>query len=120
MDRLIMRMLPVQIRTSHGDELEEMLACSTRPARDRADIVIAGMGLRLGRATRPLLVAAVIGTYASALALVVAIGNLQRGVMEIPAHWWSTFTAAGLIGSLFAATVLHLAQRRATEWNRRR
>ncbi len=78
------------------------------------------MGLRLGRATRPLLVAAVIGTGASALALMVAIGNLQSGVMEIPDHWWSTFTAAGLISSLFAATVLRLAQRRATEWNRRR
>lgn len=120
MDRLIMRMLPVQIRISHGDELEDMLACSTRPVRDRADIVIAGMGLMLGRATRPLLVAAVIGTCASALALVVATGNLHHGVTEIPDHWWSTFTAAGLIGSFFAATVLRLAQRRATEWNRRR
>jgi len=115
-----MRMLPAQIRTSHGDELEEMLHSSTRPVRDRADIVTAGMGLRLGRATRPLLVAAVIGTCASALALVIAIENLQRGVTEIPDHWWSTFTASGLIGSLFAATLLGLAQRRATEWNRRR
>ena len=120
MDRMIMRMLPVQIRTNHGDELEDMLACSTRPVRDRADVVIAGMGLRLGRATRPLLVAAVIGICASALALVVAIGNLQGGVMEIPDHWWSTFIAAGLVGSLFAATVLGLAQHRATEWNRQR
>ena len=53
MDRLIVRMLPVQIRTSHGDELEDMLACSTRPVRDRTDVVIAAVGLRLGRATRP-------------------------------------------------------------------
>ena len=120
MDRLIMRMLPAQIRTNHGDELEDMLACSTRPVRDRADVVIAAMGLRLGRATRPLLVVAVIGLGASALGLVLAIGNLQRGVIEIPDHWWSTFTAAGLVGSLFAATVLGLAQRRAAAWNRPR
>ena len=39
-----MRMLPVQIRTSHGDELEDMLACSTRPVRDRADVVVVRFG----------------------------------------------------------------------------
>lgn len=115
-----MRMLPVQIRTSHGAELEDLLACSTRPVRDRADIIIAATGLRLGRATLPLLVAAVIGICALALGLVVAIENLQRGLIEIPDHWWSTFAGAGLAGSLFAAIVLGLAHRSAAAWNRRR
>jgi hypothetical protein len=117
-DRLIMRTLPVQIRTSHGDELEDMLACSTRPVSDRADVVIAGMGLRLGRAIRPLLVAALIGICASALGVVRVIGDLERGVIEVPDHWWSMFAAACLVGSLFAATVLGLAQRSAAAWDR--
>ena len=120
MDRLIIRTLPERIRTSHGDELAEMLACSTRPVRDRADLVVAALGLRLGRAMLPLLVAAVLGTGVSALALAITIGDLQGGGVEILDHWWSTFAAIGLFGSLFIATVLRLGQHRGREWSHQR
>jgi hypothetical protein len=117
MDRLTIWMLPTEIRTSHGDEIDEMLALSARPIRDGADVAIAGAGLRLGRATRPLLVTAMIAMFVFLLGLVHAIQNLQHGVVEIPDHWWSTFTAAGLVGSIFAAVVLRLAHRNALAWN---
>ena len=118
MGRLTMWMLPAEIRTSHGDEIEEMLAISARPVRDGADVVIAGVGLRLGRATRPLLVAAVISIFVFLLGLMHAVGNLQHGVAEIPNHWWSTFIAAGLAGSILVAVVLRLAHRNASTWRR--
>jgi len=117
-DRLIIWVLPAEIRTSHGDELVDMLHSSHRPVLDRADVVIAGVGLRLGRATRPLLVAAVVGVVGSALAMVRAVDNLQHGAAEVPDHWWSAFIAAGLACSLCSATVLGLAQRRAVAWRR--
>jgi hypothetical protein len=119
-DQLIIGLLPAEIRARHGDEVEDMLASSTRPVRDRGDIAIAAVGLRLGRATRPLLVAAVIGVCGFALGLADALGNLQHGAMEIPDHWWSTFIATGFTVSLFAAIVLRLAQSRAIAWTGRR
>lgn len=118
MDRLIMRILPAEIRTSHGDELADMLDSSTRPIRDGADVVIAGLGLRLGRATRGLLVAAVVGMFGSAFGLVHAVGNLQHGVVEIPDHWWSTLIAAGFVVSLSSAIILGLVLRRGVAWTR--
>lgn len=116
MDRLIMWVLPAEFRTSHGDELIDMLDSSARPIRDRADVVVAGVGLRLGRATRPLLVVAVVGVVGSGFALVHAIANLRHGVTEVADHWWSMFIAAGVACSLFSAIVLSFAQRRAGAW----
>ena len=117
---MIIRLLPAEIRARHGDELDDMLASSTRPVGDRADIVIAAVGLLLGRTTRPLLVAAVIGVCGFALGLAHAVASLQHGAMEIPEHWWSTFIAAGFAVSFLAAIVLRLAQNRATAWSRQR
>lgn len=120
MDRLIVRMLPPAVRASHGDELEDMLAGSSRPIRDRADVIVAGIGLRLGRALRPVLVATLAFMVASAFGMVHAIRNLQYGAVEIPHHWWSTFMAAAFAGSIVAAITVVLAQRRAAAWSRPR
>ena len=116
MDWLMMWVLPAEIRTSHREELVDMLDSSTRPIRDRADLVVAGVGLRLGRATRPLLVAAVVGMAGSGFGLVHAVANLRHGVTAVPDHWWSTFIAAGLACSLSSVIVLGFAQRRAAAW----
>ena len=119
MDQLIIELLPAEIRARHGDEIKDMLASSTHPIRDRADIAIAAVGLWLGQTTRPLLVAAVVGVCGFAIGLAHAVGNLQHGAMEIPDHWWSTLIATGFTVSLFAAIVLRLAQSRAIAWSRR-
>jgi hypothetical protein len=118
-DRLIVRFLPAVVRERHGDELVEMLSSSTRPVRDRLDVVVAGLGLRLGRSIRPLLVATVIAIAASAFGVLQTIGNLRDGAAELPHHWWSTLMTFALVSSSLAATVLHAAQRRATAWRRR-
>ncbi|MGI9623218.1 MAG: hypothetical protein ACR2PK_10315 [Acidimicrobiales bacterium] len=117
MDWLILRILPVAIRANHGGELEDMLATSTRPVRDRADIAIAGVGLRLGRAMRPLLVAAAFAMCGFGFALVRVVGHLRYGFGEIPEHWWSTLIAGGFTGSLIASTVLAFASRSVAIWN---
>ena len=119
MDQLIVRMLPAEIRARHGEELADMLTCSSRPLRDRADVVLAGLGLRLGHALRPLLVGAVISLCALALGLAHVVGHLQHGATEIPDHWWSMFIASALVGSFAAAIALRLALVRATAWRRR-
>jgi hypothetical protein len=115
-ERLIIWMLPAGIRTSHGEEIEEMLGDSTRPIRDGADVAIASVGLRLGRATVPLLAVAVLGIVVFSLGMAHAVQNLQNGFVEVPDHWWSSFIAIGLGSSLFATTVLCLARRRASAW----
>lgn len=118
MDRLILRVLPAELRERHADELEEMFASTSRPVRDRADVLIVGIGLRLGRGIRPLLAAAVLGAIGFALGLVHAVRNLRDGPVEIPDHWWSMVIAAGFAFSLTAVISLGLAQRRAIVWTR--
>jgi hypothetical protein len=118
MDRLILRVLPPGFRRRHGREIHDMLRRTTRPVRDRADVVMAGVGLRLGRAIRPLLYAAVVGTGCFALATALAARDLQNGALELLDHWWSTFAATGFACSLIMLVVLALAQRRATAWGR--
>ncbi len=95
-----------------------MLACSPRPVRDRADLVVAALGLRLGRMTRSLLVVAMLGVGAFTFGLIHAVGQLEHGVVEILDHWWSTFILAGFGTMFMAATILAFAHRRATAWRR--
>ena len=96
MDRLIIRMLPAEVRARHGEELAELLDGSSRPVRDRADVLLAALGLRLGVMTSPLLVVAVLGVGGFDLGLVHAVGQLARRCREILDHWWSTFILGGL------------------------
>ena len=117
MDRLILRMLPAAIRTRHCDELEDMLASSTRPVRDRTDVAIAGVGLRLGRTIRPMLVAAYLAMCGSALGVVHTVANLRHGIAEIREHWGSALSAAAVTASLFASIVLGFATRSAAAWS---
>jgi hypothetical protein len=115
-DRLILRMLPAEFRARHGDEIEEMLASSRRPTRDRTDLVLAALGLRLGRALRVLVVAAFLGTCVCAIGVVIAVDGLASGGWEIPRHWWSTMAVVSLCASLVATLIVVSAQRRVTSW----
>ena len=119
MDRLILRALPPTLRESHGSEIEEMLANTSRPVLDRADLLVAAVGLRVEVRTRTILAAAALSVVTFALALVAVVGGLQRGAVEIPSHWWSTLAAAGFALSATAASVIAVAQYRAASWRRR-
>jgi hypothetical protein len=116
MDRLILWALPASLRERHGDELEDMLATTSRPVLDRADLLLAALGLRLAATLRPLLAAAVLGSIGCGLGLLHAVRNLRDGAVEIPYHWWSTAFAAGFACSLAAALALGLASHRAIAW----
>ena len=118
MDRLIIRMLPGEVRARHGEEVAELLDGSTRPVRDRADVLVAALGLRLGDMTSPLLVVAVLGVGVSTFGLVHVVGHLRDGALEILDHWWSTFVLVGLASTLCAVVALVMARRRAKAWRR--
>jgi hypothetical protein len=115
-DRLIIRILPSDVRTRHGAEIADLLDHSSRPVRDRADVLIAAVGLRLGPTTRPLLVAALLGVALFTAGLAHALRNLRDGAVEILDHWWSAFILVGLMSTLAAATLLVLAHARARVW----
>jgi hypothetical protein len=116
MDRVIVRMLPAEIRSRHGDEVADMLESSTRPTRDRADVVIAAMGLRLGRMARPLLGVAMLLVAGFTWGMFHAVRNLEHGTVEILDHWWSTFILGGLLTSVTAVAAITVAHRRAAAW----
>jgi hypothetical protein len=118
MDRLIIRMLPAGIRARHSEELAELLDSSTRPVRDRADVLVAALGLRLGAMTSPLLVVAVLGVGGFTVGLIHAVGQLRNGAVEILDHWWSTSIVVRLVSMLCAVAALVMAQRRAKAWRR--
>jgi ABC-type Fe3+ transport system permease subunit len=117
-DRLIIRMLPGEVRARHGEEVAELLDGSTRPVRDRADVLLAALGLRLGAMTGRLLVVAVLGVVVLTFGLVHAVGHLRDGAIEILDHWWSTFILVGLASTLCAVVALVMARRRAKAWRR--
>jgi hypothetical protein len=116
MDRLIVAVLPAVVRAKYGEELVEMLTNSSRPVRDRSDVIIAAVGLRLGMSARPVLVTAVAATLGFLFGMVHAVRNLQHGVVEIPDHWWSTFIVAGFAASLVVAVIVCFALQRAAAW----
>lgn len=110
MDELIVRVLPSEIRRRYGDELVDLLGDSRRPWRDRADIALAAIGLRLGRALLALVIVAGLVSCVLAVGMAHAVGQLSDGVVEVPDHWWSSFiavalTAAGLITVGLAAAM---------------
>ena len=118
MDRLIIASLPRDVRARYGEEISEILAESTRPVRDRADIVLAALGLRLGSALPALVAAALVSVALAGVAIFHSVANLQGGVGEIGRHWWSTFALAGFLTSISAAALLAVAQARARDWCR--
>lgn len=118
MDRLILRALPAEYRGRHQHELADMLATTPRPMLDRADVLVAGVGLRLGRAIRVALAAATLSALVCSLGLVSVIADLREGVPEVPRHWWSTLVLAGWVISTAAVWLVATARHRARAWRR--
>jgi hypothetical protein len=116
MDRVIIRSVPSDVRARYGEELEELLADSARPVRDRADVLVAGLGLRLGSKLPVLLLGSVVCVGLTSAGFVHSVLNLQDGAVEVLSHWWSTFALLALTSSVSAMTLLALAQIRARTW----
>jgi integral membrane sensor domain MASE1 len=116
MDRLILRALPGEYRERYHDELAEMLATTRRPMLDRVDVLVAAVGLRLGRAIGVVLIAATLAAVVCSLGLVYLVAELRNGVVEVPHHWWSTLVAAGSMISVAMLIVVAVAQHRAKAW----
>lgn len=114
MDRLILRLLPVEFRARYGDEIVETLTTSRRPTRDRTDLALVGLGLRVGRALRAIVVAATVSTCLCAICVAIAIDSLAGGTREIQPRWWSTTAVVSLCASLGATIIVRSAQRRVT------
>lgn len=115
MDRLILRMLPAEFRARHGEEIEEMLASSRRPVRDRVDLGLTALALRFGRALRVLVVVAAAASCVAAVAVVIALDDLTGGARDVHRHWWSTIAVLWLGVSVAATVVVGFAQRRVTD-----
>ena len=116
MDRVIIRSLPRDVRARYGEELEELLADSARPVRDRADVLVAALGLRLGSTLPVLLLVSVVCLGLTSAGFILSVLNLQDGAFEVLDHWWSTLALLGLTSSVSAVTLLAAAQIRARTW----
>lgn len=117
MDSLILRCLTEEMRVRYADEIQALLDGSHRPVRDRADLLVTAIGLRLGRLLPWCLLASTVFLGLSLAVVVHSIATLSAGSVEILDHWWSTF-AAGLLGtSLVAVALLSVARRRANSWS---
>lgn len=122
----LLRLFPREWRERYGREVEEALEHSTRPARDRFDLVRAAVSIRrqdVERAVRRVGLGALSG---AALLLAGAAGvwwsqaNLSEGIGEIPRHWWSAaaclpLAAAALLAAWSSAGRLRNRRRRARE-----
>lgn len=108
----LLRLFPREWRERYGHEVEEALEHSTRPARDRLDLVRAAVSVR-GQDARSRLEGAVrragLGVLSGALLLAGAAGawwsqaNLSEGIGEIPRHWWSTAACLPLAAAVLLA-----------------
>jgi hypothetical protein len=96
----LVRFLPDKIRARYGNEIEQLLATSDRPAADLFDVVRQGSRwhlealMRKGWRTGAVVLAAV-----SMFALGYAVNGLAGGLTELPRHWWSTAPLLGLMGA---------------------
>lgn len=117
MDRMILRCLPAELRERYAEEITDLLDHSCRPVRDRADLVIASVGLRLGARLGALLAGAVVCVCLAGVGLVLAVLDLANGPGEILDHWWSTLAVLGAATSLTFTILLAAARDRARTWS---
>ncbi|HEY6416869.1 MAG TPA: hypothetical protein VIX41_11540 [Acidimicrobiales bacterium] len=109
--KLLIGLFPRRWRERYGEEIADDLAHSSRPGRDRLDLLLALAPIwaddtrRL--AMRPMLIwtralGAVFATVGGAMTLW-ATSELEGGVTALPRHWWST---AAVLLPLAAATAV--------------
>lgn len=122
----LLRLFPREWRERYGREVEEALEHSTRPARDRFDLVRAAVSIRRQDVERAVRRAGLGALSGAALLLAGAAGvwwsqaNLSEGIGEIPRHWWSTaaclpLAAAALLAAWSSAGRLRNRRRGARE-----
>jgi hypothetical protein len=96
--RPLVRLFPRSWRARYGDEIADHLARSTRPARDRLDLLVALGAVWSDESARrlPMLISrAWMRAVAAGLCAVgivttaLATTELQDGLVELPRHWWS-------------------------------
>jgi hypothetical protein len=117
-DRLILRCLPEEVRARYAEEIQELLDRSPHPLRDRADLVVAAIGLRLGSRLSPCLVVSTGCLGLSLAAVVHSIAHVRGGAVEVLDHWWSTFAIGGFGASIVTVALLSTARRQAHSWGR--
>ncbi|MDQ3663169.1 MAG: hypothetical protein M3353_00720 [Actinomycetota bacterium] len=88
---------PRRWRRRFGLEVEELLAASSRPVRDRLDLLVAAPGVVLAQLRSEgsmnkldamrMALAMVLGAGVALTA--VAVSQLENGVVELGQHWWS-------------------------------
>jgi hypothetical protein len=108
-------LFPRDWRERYGEEIDDLLARSRRPIRDRLDLLISAIGAHRREAFRLLAERPRLLKAARALAcLFVLIGiasglsmqpRLSHGLLEIPGHWWSTIAVLPTILGLGLASV---------------
>ena len=105
----LLRLFPREWRERYGREVEEALEHSTRPARDRFDLVRAAVSIRRQTMERAVRSAGLGVLSGAALLLAGAAGawwsqaNLSEGIGEIPRHWWSTAACLPLAAAVLLA-----------------
>lgn len=118
MDRVILRCLTEDVRARYAEEIQELLEGSHRPVRDRADLVVAAIGLRLGRLLPWCMLGGTVLLGLSLATVIHSVANLSGGAVETFDHWWSTLAAGAFGASLAALALLSDARRRANSWSR--
>ena len=107
-------LLPPGWRRRFGPEIDDLLADTEHPLRDRLDLARLALSLygaersqALGRTT--LTAVAASGLLLTAILSAWAASNLTHGWLEIPEHWWSSLAMLPL---LVTACCLRLLLRR--------
>jgi hypothetical protein len=116
-----MRLFPRSWRTRYGDEIADHIDRSTRPARDRLDLLVAlgpvwsdETARRLPMLTSRMWMRTVVAGLCAVgiVATVLATRALQDGLAELPRHWWSAPAPLPLAAAAVLLAVGEHASRR--------
>lgn len=108
------RFFPRPWRDRYGEEVDDLLKHSSRPLRDRADVIIGAFEARWHHAATLVghsdgtrrVVRAVAGVLVvtGVVGAAWAQGRLAHGFVEIPGHWWSSLAVSPtFVGMALAA-----------------
>lgn len=109
----LLRLFPKEWRQRYGDEVTEMLAMSTRPWRDRADLVAVAALVRAERigSMRILPFVAALLIAAGVAGGIWSSTQLADGFAEIAQHWWSTLAVLPAAVGAAVAVAVRIAHR---------
>jgi hypothetical protein len=110
--RHLVALYPASIRRRHGDEIGRLLAESDRPLRDAGDVLRHAIGAHLEVLMHRAVVRviALVAAGVSLTALGFSLNDLERGVVEVPEHWWSSLVAGCSLVAVAVVVTLELRQ----------